>query len=45
MREKTVRMLFIGNSFTKKNDLPGLLSMNAYTLRSRLLKSRKKLIN
>ncbi len=29
MPEKTVRMLFIGNSFTTKNDLPGLLSLIA----------------
>ena len=29
MPEKTVRMLFIGNSFTTKNDLPRLLSVIA----------------
>ncbi len=29
MAGKTVRMLFIGNSFTTKNDLPGLLSVIA----------------
>ena len=31
MAGKTVRMRFIGNSFTTKNDLPGLLSLIAKT--------------